>query len=110
MVATPRIKAISATIVTTSQAIILRIVIGPRVLLQHSVGRQWHTGVVHRQELLLVKVLLVLDIEPNIINILLRNRQFVLPLLVLRVVLHSLHLVVVAWLVLITLHYLVVSQ
>ena len=86
------------------------VIIGPRVLLEHGVGWQWHTGIVHCQELLLVKVLLVLDIKPNIIDILLRNWQFVLPLLVLRVILHSLHLIVIAWLILIALHNLVVSQ
>jgi hypothetical protein len=110
VMATPRVHTIPSTVVTSGETIVLGIVIGPSILLKHGIRRQWHTCVIHCQELLLVKVLLVLNIEPNVVNILFRDRQLVLALFVLRVVLHSLHLIMIALLVIVTLHHLVVCQ
>lgn len=54
--------------------------------------------------------MLVLDVEPDVVDVLLRDGQLVLPLLVLRIVLHALHLAVIALLVLVALHHLVVGE
>lgn len=39
MVATPGVHAIAATVVSSGETIVLRVVVGPGVLLEHSVGR-----------------------------------------------------------------------
>ena len=61
-------------VVRCRQAVVLGVVIAPRILLEHGVGGQGHVGIVDCQELMVLKVLLVLHVESDIRDVLLGYR------------------------------------